>query len=133
MSASVVHLAHAGPLLGTEDSTISRLVPGVTTEFLKGVETEAEERLLPLIELRFAKSDSMRSACLNSHLKLGHLLDHTIGSLRVRLNRQRRECHRDPLENTKHSKQELWSLRLRIPLGDCWRHVFYRRHRRFEL
>jgi hypothetical protein len=68
MSASVVHLAHAGPLLGTEDSTISRLVPGMTAEFLKGAETEAQERLLPLIELRFAKSDSMGSACLHNHL-----------------------------------------------------------------
>jgi hypothetical protein len=54
MSASVVHLAHAGPLLGTEDSTISRLVPGMTAEFLKGAETEAEKRLLPLIEFRNA-------------------------------------------------------------------------------
>lgn len=62
------HEMHAGPQLGKEDSTISRLVPGMTAEFLKGAETEAEERLLPLIELRFAKSDSMRSACLHSPL-----------------------------------------------------------------
>jgi len=44
MSAGVAHLAHAGPLLGRKDSTIPRLVPEMTAEFLKGVDTETEER-----------------------------------------------------------------------------------------
>ena len=32
----------ATPLLGTEDSTIRRLVPGVATGFLKGAETQRQ-------------------------------------------------------------------------------------------
>ena len=36
------HEIHALLLLGTEDSTIRRLVPGVTTGFLKGAETRRQ-------------------------------------------------------------------------------------------